>query len=133
MTMIEVPEAFRAFVEKGSMQLKKGCERLKAAAEQATDLLVDSHTIWSVGVLKFNLKAIDAARANSNSIFDLLRDLASAKSYSESTELSAAYLRKHFDVVAAQTKDLAAQAQKVVSETVKPIKEEFAESLRKAA
>jgi hypothetical protein len=42
-------------------------------------------------------------------------------------------LRKHFDVVAAQTKDLAAQAQKVVSETVKPIKEEFAESLRKAA
>jgi len=48
---------------------------------------------------------------------DLLRELVSAKSYSESVELSAAYFRKQFDVVAAQTKDLAAQAQKVVRET----------------
>jgi hypothetical protein len=38
----------------------------------------------------------------------------SAKSYSESVELSAAYFRKQFDVVAAQTKDLASQAPKVV-------------------
>jgi len=117
MTMIEIPEAFREFVENSSMQLKEGCERLKAAAEQATDLLANSQTTWSTGVLKLNLKAIDAARANSNSILDLLRELVSAKSYSESVELSAAYLRKQFDVVAAQTKDLAAQAQKVVRET----------------
>ena len=48
-------------------------------------------------------------------------------------ELSAAYLRKQFELVAAQIKDLAAQAQKVVSETVEPIKDEFAKSLRKAA
>jgi hypothetical protein len=48
-------------------------------------------------------------------------------------ELSAAYLRAQFDVVAAQIKDLAAQAQKVVSETVEPIEDEFVESLRKAA
>ena len=57
----------------------------------------------------------------------------SAKSYSESMELSAAYLRKQFDVIAAQMKDLSAQAQKVVSETVEAIKDEFAGSLRKAA
>src|SRR6516225_8902872 len=117
MTMIEIPEAFREFVEKSSMQLKEGYERFKAAAEQATDLLANSQTTWSTGILKLNLKAIDAARANSNSILDLLRELVSAKSYSESVELSAAYLRKQFDVVAAQTKDLVAQAQKVVSET----------------
>ena len=117
MTMIEIPEAFREFVENSSMQLKEGCERLKAAAEQATDLIANSQTTWSTGVLKLNLKAIDAARANSNSILDLLRELVSAKSYSESVELSAAYLRKQFDVVAAQSKDLAAQAQKVVRET----------------
>ena len=117
MTMIEIPEAFREFVENSSMQLKEGCERLKAAAEQATDLIANSQTTWSTGVLKLNLKAIDAGRANSNSILDLLRELVSAKSYSESVELSAAYLRKQFDVVAAQSKDLAAQAQKVVRET----------------
>ena len=86
MTMIEIPEAFREFVENSSMHLKEGCERLKAAAEQATDLLGNSQTTWSTGVLKLNLRAIDAARANSNSILDLLRELVSAKSYSESVE-----------------------------------------------
>jgi hypothetical protein len=33
-------------------------------------------------VLNINLKAIDAARANSNGMFDLLGKLVSAKSYS---------------------------------------------------
>ena len=132
MTTMEIPEAFREFVEKSSVQLKEGCDKTRAAAEEATDLLIDSHTTWSRGVLNFNLKAIDAARANSNGTFDLLSKLVSAKSYSESMELWAAYLRKQFDVIAAQIK-LAAQAQKVVSETVEPIKDEFAESLRKAA
>ena len=133
MTTMEIPEAFREFVEKSFVQLKEGYDKTRAAAEEATDLLIDSHTTWSRGVLNFNLKAIDAARANSNGTFDLLSKLVSAKSYSESMELWAAYLRKQFDVIAAQIKDLAAQAQKVVSETVEPIKDEFAESLRKAA
>ena len=48
-------------------------------------------------------------------------------------ELSAAYLRKQFDVVGVQIKDLAGQAQKVANEAVGPIKGEFAETLRKAA
>ena len=130
---MEIPEAFRELVEKSSVQLTEGYEKIRAAAEQATDLLVDSHTTWSRGVLNFNLKAIDAARANSNGIFDLLSKLVSAKSYSESMELSTSYLRKQFDVGAAQIKDLTAQAQKVVSETVEPITNEFAESHRKAA
>jgi phasin len=133
MTTMEIPEAFREFVGKSSVQLREGCDKIRAGAEEATDLLIDSHTTWSRGVLNFNLKAIDAARANSNGTFDLLSKLVSAKSYSESMELWAAYLRKQFDVIAAQIKDLAAQAQKVVSETVEPIKDEFAESLRKAA
>ena len=133
MTTMEIPEAFREFVENSSVQLREGYENIRAAAEQATDRLVDSQTTWSRGVLNFNLKAIDAARANSNGVFDLLSKLLSAKSYSESMELSTSYLRKQFDVAAAQLKDLTAQAQKVVSETVEPIEAEFAESLRKAA
>jgi phasin len=132
MTTMEIPEAFREFVEKSSVQLREGYEKTRAAAEQTTDLLVGSQTTWSKGVVNFNLKAIDAARANSNGMFDLMSKLVSAKSYSESMELSAAYLRKQFELVAAQIKDLAAQTQKVVSETVEPIKEEF-ETLRKAA
>jgi phasin len=133
MTTMEIPEAFREFVEKTSVQLKEGYEKFRAAAEQATDVIVESHTTWSRGVINFNLKAIDATRANSNAMFDLLSKLVSAKSYSDSMELSAAYLRKQFDVVGVQIKDLAVQAQKVANEAVGPIKGEFAKTLRKAA
>ena len=83
MTTMEIPEAFREFVEKSSVQLREGYEKTRAAAEQATDLLVGSRTTWSKGVVNFNLKAIDAARANSNGMFDLMSKLVSAKSYSE--------------------------------------------------
>ena len=133
MTTMEIPETFREFVKKTSVQLKQGSENFRATTEQATDVIVEYHTTWSRGVLNFNLKTIDAARANSNAMFDLLSNLVSAKSYSESMQLSAAYLRKQFDLGAAQIKDLAVQAQKVASETVGPIKDEFAETLRKAA
>ena len=85
MTTMEIPEVFREFVEKSSVQLREGYEKMRSTAEQANDLLVDSHTTWSKGVLNFNLRAIDAARANSNGIFDLLSKLVSAKSYSEPT------------------------------------------------
>ena len=56
MTTMEIPEAFREFVEKSSVQLKEGCDKTRAAAEEATDLLIESHTTWSRGVFNFNLK-----------------------------------------------------------------------------
>jgi hypothetical protein len=56
-----------------------------------------------------------------------------AKSYSEVVELYSAYLRKQFDTLVTQAKDLSEHAQKVATETAEPIKGAFNNALSKAA
>lgn len=129
---MEVPAAFREFAEKGIAQAKENYEKVKSAAEQATDVLEDTYSTASKGCCGYGLKMIDAARANSNAAFDLMADLMTAKSYAEVVEKSTAYMRAQFETLTAQAKTLGEEAQKVASETAEPIKESFA-SFGKAA
>ncbi|HZL31930.1 MAG TPA: phasin [Pseudolabrys sp.] len=132
MPNMEVPPAFRELAEKGIAQAKDNYEKIKSAAEQATDVLEDTYATASKGCSDYGLKVIETTRANTNAAFDLYGELLSAKSYSEVVELSTAYMRSQFDTVTAQAKELAEQAQKVATETAEPIKESFS-SLGKAA
>lgn len=118
----EVPAAFREFAEKGVAQARENYERVKSAAEKATDVLEGTYTTASKGCASYGLKLIEVTRTNSDATFDLLSELMTAKSYSEVVELSSAYLRKQFDALIAQTKELSEYAQKVATETAEPIK-----------
>jgi hypothetical protein len=55
------------------------------------------------------------------------------KSLSEMVELSTAHSRKQFETLTAQTKELAAIAQKVATETAEPVKESFGKVFKKVA
>jgi phasin len=129
----EVPTAFREFAEKGIAQAKENYDRVKSAAEQATDVLEDTYSTASKGCASYGLKLIETTRANSDAAFDLMTELMTAKSYSEVVELSSAYMRKQFDAMVSQAKELSEHAQKVATETVEPIKESFSSTLNKAA
>jgi len=129
---MEVPAAFREFAEKGIAQAKENYEKVKSAAEQATDVLEETYSAASKGYTDFGLKVIETARVNSNAAFDLCGELLTAKSYAEVVEKTTAYMRAQFDAVTAQTKELADQAQKCANDTCEPIKESFA-SFAKAA
>ncbi len=85
------------------------------------------------GCASYGLKLIETTRANSDAAFDLMSEAMNAKSYSEVVELYSAYLRKQFDTLVAQTKDLSEHAQKVATETVEPIKGCFSNAMNKAA
>ena len=63
----------------------------------------------------------------------LMGELMTAKSYSQVVELSSAYLRKQFDALTSQTKELYEHAQKVATETAGPIKESISSTFSKAA
>ena len=128
----EVPVAFREFAEKGIAQAKENYEKIKSAAEQATDVLEDTYSTASKGCAGYGLKLIETARANTDAAFDLMGELMTAKSYSEAVELSSAYLRKQFDALTRQTKELYDHAQKVANDTAEPIKESIS-SFNKAA
>jgi phasin len=132
MPAMEVPPAFREAAEKGIAQAKDNYEKIKSAAEQATDVLEETYATASKGYSGYGLKVIETTRANSNAAFDLFGELLSAKSYSEVVEKTTAYMRTQFDTITAQSKELAEHAQKVATETAEPIKTSVA-SFGKAA
>jgi phasin len=120
---MEMPAAFREFAEKGIAQAKENYEKVKSAAEQATDVLEETYSTASKGCTDIGLKLIETARTNTNAAFDLYGDLMSAKSFAEVVEKSTAYLRTQFDSLSAQTKELTEYAQKVANDTAQPVKE----------
>lgn len=133
MPKMEMPAAIRELAEKSIVQAREQYEKMKLAAEEATDMLEDSYASASKGCSGYGLKLVENARTNCDAAFDLMSELVRAKSYAEMVELTSSYMRKHLDTVTAQAKELAEHAQKVVSETTEPIKEGFTTAWKKAA
>jgi phasin len=119
---VEMPAAFREFAERGVAQAKDTYEKMKAAAEEATDVLETTYSTASKGASDYGLKMIEAARMNTNAAFDFAGELITAKTLSEVMELSSAHVRKQFETFTKQGKELGALAQKVATETAEPIK-----------
>jgi phasin len=116
----EVPPAFRELADKGVAQMKDTYEKAKAATEQATNQLKEAYTTAAKGATDYNLKVIEIARANTNTAVDNAFELLGVKSLTEFVELSTKHARMQFEVMTAQTKELAELAQKVTTEiTVK--------------
>src|SRR5262249_9115403 len=67
MPKLEIPAAFREFAEKSVSQAKENYEKMKSAAEQATDVLEDTYANASKGAADYGLKLIETARTNTNS------------------------------------------------------------------
>src|SRR5215475_2313454 len=67
---VEMPAAFREFAERGVAQAKDNYEKMKAAAEEATDLMESTYSTAAKGASDYGLKVIDAARINTNAAFD---------------------------------------------------------------
>ena len=133
MPKLEIPAAFREFADKGVNQAKDNWEKIKSATEEATDLIEDSYATASKGAADYGLKLIEAARANTNANFDFASELLTVKSLSEAVELSTAHMRKQFDALAGQTKELSALAQKIATETTEPLKESVTGAFKKVA
>jgi phasin len=130
---MEMPAAFREMAEKSVSQAKDQWEKLRAATEEATDLIESSYSTASKGAADYGLAVIDAARVNANATFDFYSQLMTAKTVSEVVELATTHARKQFETMTAQGKDLTALAQKVATETAEPIKTGMATALKKVA
>jgi phasin len=133
MPKMEVPAAFRELAEKSVSQAKDNWEKMKAATEDATDMIESSYSTASKGAADYGLALIDAARANTNATFDFYSQVVTAKSLSEMIELSTAHARKQYEALTAQSKDLSALAQKVATESFEPIKSGMSTAFKKAA
>lgn len=133
MPKFEMPTAFRELAERGVAMAKDNYDKFKGVAEEATDVLEETYSTASKGCSGYGLKVIDAARVNSNATFDLFGELLNAKSYAEVVERSTSFMRKQFETVTAQARELAEEAQKVATETAEPIKGSLTSAFNKAA
>jgi phasin len=130
---VEMPAAFREFAERGVAQAKDTYEKMKAAAEEATDVLETTYSTATKGASEYGQKVIDTARVNTNAAFDFAAELITAKSLSEWIELSSTHARKQFEAFTAQSKELSALAQKVATDTAEPIKSGMNKAFSKVA
>jgi phasin len=130
---IEVPAAFRELAERSVTQARDGYERMKAVAEDATDVLEDTYASASKGAADYTLKSLEIARANTNAAFDFATELLTVKSLSDAIELTSTHTRKQFDAFVAQSKELTAIAQRVATETSEPLKSGVSKAFKVAA
>ena len=129
---MEMPEAFREMAEKGVEHTKDTYAKAKVASEEAADLLKNTYAIVAKGMTDYNLKLFEIARTNTRAAFDYADELLGVKSPSEFIELSTAQMRKQFDIVSAQNKELCALAQEVATEAAEPIKTGVSKAFNKA-
>jgi phasin len=122
MPKVEMPAAFREMAERGVAQAKDTYEKMKAAAEEATDVLETTYSTATKGASDYGLKVIEVARTNTNAAFDFAGEVMAAKTLSEVVELTNAHARKQFEALTAQSKELSSLAQKVATETAEPMK-----------
>lgn len=108
-------------VEKGAAQMKETSEKFSAAAEQTTKMVENTLESATKGIKDYNLKAVEFAQLNSDAAFEHAKQLMSAKSPAEMLELWSAYVRKQFEVLTEQTKELAMLGQRVATETAEPL------------
>ena len=134
MPKMEVPAAFREFAEKGAIA-GEGDLREDEGRRRRGDRCPRGHLRHRhQGRRRLRAqKLIEATRVNTNAAFDFYTELMTVKSYSDVIELSTAHARKQFEAVTAQTKDLAALAQKMATETAEPIKDSVSKVFSKVA
>jgi phasin len=133
MPAMEVPAAFREFAEKGVAQTRDAYEKMKAAAEESTEMLETCYSTASKGSTEYGLKLIEITRANTNAALDYMERLFGAKSASDLVEISTTHARAQFEALTTQSKELATLAQKVVTDTAEPIKSGVNKAMKKVA
>jgi phasin len=129
---MEMPEAFREMTEKGVAHAKDTYAKAKVASEKAADLLQNIYATGAKGATDYNLKLIEIARTNTRAAFDYAHELLGMKSPSEFIELSTAQMRKQFDIVSAQNRELCALVQEVATETAGSIKSRVSKAFNTA-
>ena len=119
---VEIPAAFRDFAATSLTGSKEAYAKMKAAAEEATEVFEDSIETARSGAVEFSHKSLDAAKQNSDATYAFFKELIGVKTFAEALELQMGFARKQTEAFAAQVKDLQDFSQKYVTEASRPVK-----------
>ncbi len=116
-------DSFRDYAEKGAAQMKETFSKAKEAQEDATKTVETTMEKAQSGTVELGLKAIDAARATTESSLAHMEALLGVKSVAELFELQTSFLRKQAEMGVEQAKLMQETAKKVAEDVSKPGKE----------
>jgi phasin len=116
----------RKLVDKSAAIVSETLAKGKAAVEQSYSATIEN-------VRDFNVKMIDMAQANTEAVFELARQLATAKQPSDIVELWTAHAKKQFETLSEQTKELSTLGQKIAGESAAPIARGVNQAFKKAS
>jgi hypothetical protein len=108
-------------------------EKGKATAEKSARAVEQSYSATADNMRDYSLKMIDMAQANTEAVFEFVRQLASAKATSDLATVWTTHARKQFEMLSEQTRELAAIGQKMTGESVAPIARNVKQAFDKAS
>ncbi len=94
-------------------------------AREATGRAQESSSRAAEGFREYQLKLISAAQANTNALFEYAQDALHAQSISDLVEISTTHSRRQMEMMAEQARELAASAQKIATDTARPLTSAF--------
>jgi phasin len=123
----------RKFADKSAATASEAVEKGKATAERSAQAFEQSYSTAVENMRDYNLKMIDMAQANVEAVFEVARQLATAKTPSNMIELWTSHARKQFETLSEQTKELTALGQKLAGESAEPIARSVTQAFSKAS
>lgn len=121
MPQMEVPAALSELAAKSVDQARQSCSQMTTAAEQMSHVFEEAYAAAIKSLAEYSAKTAEATQSNANLAFDLVRDLVAAKSFSDVVELSTRAMRQQSELLSAQTREFMTLAQKIASDTTKPM------------
>jgi phasin len=108
-------------------------QKSKATAEKSVRAVEQSYLATVDNMRDYIIKMIDMAQANTETVFELARQLASAKAPSDFAEVWTALVRKQYEMLSEQAKELTALGQKMAGESAQPIERNIEQAFAKAS
>jgi phasin len=121
----EVPEFVRVLTDQTLQHTREAYARMKAAAEETTDILEDSMETTRRSVREIQFKGLDIAKSNADASFDHVRQLLTTSSIADAIQLQTAFARERFEAFMDYSKDVQASLSKAGAEASKPAKDAF--------
>ncbi|MDD7912126.1 MULTISPECIES: phasin [Pseudovibrio] len=132
MPTVEMPAVFREMTEKGVDSAREAYAKMKTASEEATGRMEETIEVTREGLYDMNIKAVDAAQENANAMFSHMKDMFGAKTVSEAIELQSTFMRKQYDALTNQAKDMQESAAKLANSVSEPAKTAFEKAMKES-
>ena len=121
----EVPEMVRSFTEQGLNQSREAYGRLRAATEEATDVMQQSFETTRDSMRDVQLQTLDVAKANADAAFDLARRMLTVTSVADAVQLQTTFARERFEALVDYSKNVQSSLTKVSTEAGRPVRVMF--------